>query len=52
MLEPWMFGVKVTVDGRPVGFPQVCNFTMLGRARMAYRRLRGRPELKMTPIEP
>lgn len=49
--EPWMFGVEVTVDGRPVPPPQIGRFTLLGHARMAWRRRLGRPALNGVPLK-
>jgi hypothetical protein len=46
--EPWMFGTIVTVDGREVR-GQVGRFTLLGRMRIAVRRLTGKPWHRGTP---
>lgn len=49
-LEPWMFGIEVEVDGQPV-MGEVVRYTLMGRARMAIRRLLGRPQINGTPME-
>lgn len=46
-----MFGVEIEVNGQRVP-AQVGTFTMLGRARMALRRLRGKRELVCHMIDP
>lgn len=39
-----MFGVVVSIDGREIQ-GQVGRFTFMGRLRIRWRRLRGRPAL-------
>jgi len=48
-LEPWMFGTAVSVNGVDVGPGTVGSFTLLGRVRIALRRLRGRPAWTRLP---
>jgi len=48
-IEPWMFGATVTVNGREV-HAEIGRFTLLGRIRMALRRLQGKPAWQVLPL--